>query len=81
MEESVTYQAILQEGFAIGYARGIVKAARRVLLRGGTRRLGPPPSELVAAVEANSDLGKLEAMVDRVDDASTWQEVLGDRTA
>ena len=72
MKESVTYQALLEEG----EARGVVKEARWVLLRLGSRRFGPPSAEVLQAVERASETALIEEMIDRVLDASSWEEVL-----
>ncbi|HEY8749106.1 MAG TPA: hypothetical protein VIM11_14075 [Tepidisphaeraceae bacterium] len=50
MKESVTYQAIIEEGEAKGIVKGMVKGnaegrveeARSLVLRLGNRRFGPP---------------------------------------
>ena len=92
MKESVTYQAILEEGEARGLARGkaVGKAegrvegmfegkaeeGRRILLRIGRKRLGEPPPELVAAIEAIGDAGRLEALVERVLEIERWGDLL-----
>ncbi|MFO0954490.1 MAG: hypothetical protein U0835_25685 [Isosphaeraceae bacterium] len=104
MRESVTYQAILEEGEAIGLEKGREKgrqegreegrqmgreegrekgreegrleAERRVLLRQGSRRFGPPDDATRARVEAIKDPAALEAILDRVLDASSWEELL-----
>ncbi|HZU39175.1 MAG TPA: hypothetical protein VFA18_24830 [Gemmataceae bacterium] len=84
MEESVTYQAILREGEVRGEAKGKVlgeaqgKAleARRVLLQGRTR-FGEPPARVVAALDAVSDVGRLEELVVRLLQVTSWEELLG----
>jgi hypothetical protein len=73
MKESVTYQAIIQEGQAVGE----IKEARKLLLLLGRSHLGEPSSEVLAAVDAISDLQKLEALTLRVHQAASWQELLG----
>jgi predicted transposase YdaD len=90
MRESVTYQAILregrQEGIIVGRAEGIMKgrlegridAARRILLRQGTKRFGEPDVITVATIEAIEDMGPLETMVDRLVDGEIhgWDDLL-----
>ena len=88
MEDSTTYMAILRkgeakgraegraEGEAEGEAKGRVEEARRILLRQGRRRFGPPAPHVVAAIEATTDLGQIEQWIDRVLDAATWDELL-----
>jgi hypothetical protein len=69
MKESVTYQAILREGE--------VGEARKMLLLQGRSRFGEPPSEVVAALDALSDVSQLEDLGVRLLQASSWQELLG----
>lgn len=84
MKESVTYQAILEEGEAIGFpigkaigfAIGKAKAIRDGVLRQGGRRLGPPDSDTVARLEAITDHEQLFQLTDRLLDVATWEELL-----
>jgi hypothetical protein len=69
MEESVTYQAILRKGKA--------EEARNILLLQGRARFGEPSSEAVAALEALTDVQKLEELTVRLLQATSWQELLG----
>jgi hypothetical protein len=68
MEESVTYQAIIEEGE--------LKEARKILLLLGRRLFSKPPSEAVAALDALTDLQKLEELTLQLQQASSWQELL-----
>lgn len=72
MKESVTYQAIIEEGRAKGVAQGMSKT----LLRQGRKRFGPPSEATVAAIEAITDLNRLEALSERLLDVSSWDELL-----
>jgi hypothetical protein len=69
MKESVTYQAIIEEGEA--------NEARKILLLLGRRRFGDPSSEAVATLDALSDVNKLEELTVRLLQATSWQELLG----
>ncbi len=69
MEESVIYQEILQKGKA--------EEARKILLKQGRKRFGEPSPEALAAVHALTDVEKLEELIMRVDQASSWEELLG----
>jgi hypothetical protein len=73
MKESVTYQAILEEGEAIGKA----EEARKMLLLQGRDRFGEPSAKIVALLDAVTDLGRLEALVIRLLHVKTWEELLG----
>ncbi|MGO9597036.1 MAG: Rpn family recombination-promoting nuclease/putative transposase [Isosphaeraceae bacterium] len=81
MTESVTYQKILREGLAKGLAEGRTQGraeeARRILKRQASRRFGKSSPELDAAIDAITDLERLEQLADRVLDVSSWQELLG----
>jgi hypothetical protein len=69
MKESVTYQAIIEEGEA--------KEARKILLLQGRRRFGEPAPAVAAALEAMTDVQKLEDLTVRLLDTASWQELLG----
>jgi len=68
MRESVTYQAILREGRA--------EEARALLLRLGTKRFGPPSETARAAVEAITEIERLEGLNERLLDVESWEELL-----
>jgi hypothetical protein len=68
MNESDTYQYIVEEG--------LLKEARKFVLRHGERRLGAAPESVRSALEAIPDLERLERMSDRALEASSWQEIL-----
>lgn len=72
MRESSTYQAVLDEGRAEGEANGV----RRILLRLGTERFGPPDAQTRAVLEAITDVGRLEALAGRLDRTSGWDDLL-----
>jgi hypothetical protein len=73
MKESVTYQAILREG----RAEGKIEEARNMLVLQGRSRFGEPPPEAVNALNALTDLGRLEELGVRLLHASSWRELLG----
>jgi hypothetical protein len=87
MRESAIYQLILREGREEGLnegrneglIEGRVGEARRLLLRQGGIRFGPPDEATRAAVEAIRDLDRLERMSDRILDTSIhdWNGLLG----
>ncbi|MGH7170511.1 MAG: hypothetical protein ACRELF_14135 [Gemmataceae bacterium] len=72
MMESDTYLYILEQG----EAKGGAKEARKILLHLGGKRLGEADEDVRTAVEAISDLERLERMIERSQETSTWQEVL-----
>jgi hypothetical protein len=77
MKESVTYQAILEEGKAEGLTQGQIKEAQKILLLQGRHRFGEPSPAAVAAVQAMTDVQQLEAWTLRLLEAASWQELLG----
>lgn len=72
MRESNAYQQILEKG----RAEGELKHARRTLLRQGVRRFGIPPPTAEAHLESITSLNVLEALLDRVSDVETWDDLL-----
>ena len=66
MKESTTHQAILQEGLQEGLAEGAVQEARKLLLRLGSTKLGRPRGRAEAALAKIADLGRFEAMIERL---------------
>ena len=73
MEESTTYQEIIEQGVE----KGRRLEARDVLLRWGTKRLGPPTPETKARIEAVSDIQQLENLTDLLDGSvKDWAELL-----
>lgn len=81
MRESVTYQAILEEGEASGLAKGKAEGAlveaRKILLRLGQSHLGTPDAKAVLALERITDLNQLEELCDRVRAVDSWRKLLG----
>jgi hypothetical protein len=68
MEESSTYQAILEQGR--------LRGAHRLLLLQGTERFGPPSAEIRALVDGIKDLDRLDQLSLRILKARSWQELL-----
>jgi hypothetical protein len=72
MEESSTYQAIIAEGAA----KGAAGEARRFLLLLGRKRFGAPDEQTRSALEAITDLKRLEQLGERLLDVESWEELL-----
>jgi hypothetical protein len=68
MKDSVTYQAIVEEG--------VVKARQEDLLRLGRKRFGSSSESIEMSLRAITDPDRLARLVDRLLDATTWQELL-----
>ncbi len=77
IEESSVYQGILRKGEAKGCAEGLAEEARATLLRQGRRKLGPPEEGVQAQIASIADLGTLHDLQDRIEDVSTWADLLG----
>jgi len=84
MEESVTYQAILnrglerglQEGRAMGREEGREEEVAKLILRQGRKKFGPLSAEQEGVLNAITDLARLEALAEKVLDVNTWDELL-----
>jgi predicted transposase YdaD len=63
MRESSTYQAILEEGYAKGWAEGEIAAHRDVLLTIRDERFKAVPSELVSRILATTDSARLQTAI------------------
>jgi predicted transposase YdaD len=75
MRESSGYQIILDEG----REEGALREARKILLRQGSRKFGAPGPDVDTALQAISDLARLERMSDRLLDVTNWQDLLATR--
>ena len=88
MKESVTYQRAVQEGLEKGREQGLeqglekglekgrIDGERRLLLRLGTKRFGPPSPTVAAALENIDSLERLEELGERIFDAESWESLL-----
>jgi hypothetical protein len=72
MEESLTYQYIVSKGVA----KGELREAKKILLRHGHKRFGPPDPQTMTAIDVLVDLDHLEQLIDRILEVSSWQELL-----
>jgi hypothetical protein len=64
------------EGFAEGDAEGRIDEARTTLLRLGAKKLGPSGERIEAEIATMRDVDRLNDLSDRVDDVSTWDDLL-----
>jgi predicted transposase YdaD len=69
MKESVTYQAVLSEGKAEG--------VREVLLMLGRDQFGAPSAEVRAALDAITDVNRLQELAGHLKHAASWHDLLG----
>lgn len=68
MEESTTYQWILSKGMA--------KEAQHLLVKMAQKRFGVAPPATDAAIRAIEDRERLERMIERIADATGWDDLL-----
>jgi predicted transposase YdaD len=73
MKESVTYQAIIREGEAMGK----IEEARTMIFLQGRDKFGEPSAEVEAALNVLSDVRQLEQLGLRLLRVSSWEELLG----
>lgn len=78
MKESVTYQAIVEEGLAKGRVEGRVEEARNLLIRLGSSAFGAPKARVRKTIRSISDLSTLEHLADRLMAAGSWNELLAE---
>jgi hypothetical protein len=76
MKESTTYQAIIEEGMAEGLTKGKIEEARKILLLLGRSCFGEPSPEALAALNALTDVQKLEELSVHLLQATSWQQLL-----
>lgn len=59
-----------------GRAEGRAEEVRKMLLRQGRKKYGPPTPETESALNAITDIDRLEAMCERLLDVASWDELL-----
>ncbi len=72
MRESVTFQAILEEGEQTGR----IKELHRMILRQGRRRFGEANETMRLQIEAMRDIERLEDLTERLLIVSSWDELM-----
>ena len=76
-EDSSMFQHSMKQAEQLGQHRGAITHARRQLLRLGQAKFGPPDAAHRSAIEADSDLDRLDALGERVLAVNSWEELLG----
>jgi predicted transposase YdaD len=66
------------EGREEGREEGRLQQARETLLKLGRKRYGPPTGAQEASLQSIGDIERLESLEERLFDAKTWTELLGD---
>jgi hypothetical protein len=72
MSESVTFQAILPRGFE----QGRLQEAVALLMKLGRKRVAPPEPKTISLIDGISDLGRIEHLIERLQDIGSWSELL-----
>ena len=76
---SVERQAMeegLVKGLAKGREEGQAEALQKTVLRQGKLHIGKPNKQIVAAVEAITDVDRLERLTEKILQAAKWQDLL-----
>jgi hypothetical protein len=76
LEDSTTYQWILQTGIAQGVTEGTIREARDLVLQLAAKRFGPPHAAAEAAVRGQTNHDQLRRLAERVLDATGWDDLL-----
>jgi hypothetical protein len=79
LEESTTYQGVLQKGERKGKAKGRIEGARRILLQLGAERFGKPSREVLRSLRAIKDADQLDRLAVRLLHVKSWDELLADK--
>ena len=76
MKESVTYQAIVEEGRVQGRDLGKIEEAQQAILLVGETLLGAPAADAKEQILALNDLQELHQILRRVSKAKDWSTLL-----
>ena len=68
MKESVTYQAIVEEG--------AVREAQEGILRQGRKKFGASDSSIESTIRSITELDRLHYLSERLLDVSSWTELM-----
>jgi len=60
-----------------GRHEGVLEGLRKTILHLGRKRFGPPPAAIPTTLENIVDLERLEALSERLLDATSWEDLLG----
>lgn len=62
--------------FVVGFAKGRIEEARKLLLLVGRDQFGEPPADVQAALDALVDVDRFEELALRLKLTTSWQELL-----
>lgn len=74
-DEAARIKTALAKGRLEGRLEGQLQAANAALLKLGTRLLGQPSPEVLGQLQ-QADVDRLEAMMERLMDVASWDELL-----
>ena len=88
LEDSTTYQMLIEKGVAIGVTRGVAQGVAQgevqgrkseavcMILRIGRKRFAVNPPDVEQRLKSVGDVERLERMADRILDAADWDDLL-----
>lgn len=72
------FKLFYEEVASLEPSKGRVKVAREVILALGELKLRVPPPRIAAILEGITNLAKLEAIIDELVSAASWEDLLAD---
>jgi predicted transposase YdaD len=83
MNESVTFQAILEQGREQGREQGLeqgrLQEAVALLFKVGRKQFGAASPSVVTSIEQITDLSRIEQLHERLREVKSWDELLAAR--
>jgi predicted transposase YdaD len=83
MNESVTFQAILEQGREQGREQGLeqgrLQEAVALLFKVGRKQFGAASPSVVTSIEQITDLSRIEQLHERLHEVKSWDELLASR--
>jgi predicted transposase YdaD len=77
MEESVTYQAIIEKGVEKGRRQGREEGLKAGLLAFGRNRFGEPDPQVLTVLENLHDEAELDRLIATFESATSWRALFG----
>jgi hypothetical protein len=79
VETSQESRYIFDKYIERGVKAGLIREAKWVILLLGTKRLGPPPREIDALLSIIDNRDRLEGMIERILDVTSWEELIASK--
>ncbi len=76
LRESHAYHIILEEGQAIGEAKGRIASLHDTLLRLGKKKFGKPSAKILRELNAITEETRLAQLSERILDVDSWRDLL-----